>query len=72
MSNTNWVEDGFPWCDTCEKPAVWSEFHGWCHATDEYPFGVPATMDDTDHEVTAKDWWNAPPRGARTDLKEKP
>lgn len=48
--------NGFPLCDVCDKPAVWSEFHGWRHSTPEYRFGVPATLDGSGHEVTAKRW----------------
>jgi hypothetical protein len=49
---------GFPWCDTCKRPAVWSELWGWLHSTAEHPFGVPAQLDPHgDHEVTAREWY---------------
>ncbi|WP_143116337.1 hypothetical protein [Lentzea xinjiangensis] len=55
--------DGFPWCDTCKQPAVWSEFNGWRHSTAEYRFGLPQHLDNSGHEVTAKEWTNTPQWG---------
>jgi hypothetical protein len=52
--------DGTPWCDTCQQPAVFSEFQGWAHSTEEYRFGVPRHLDKSGHEVTAKEWWDTP------------
>lgn len=54
-------ERGFPFCDTCQLPAVWSEFFGWRHSTPDFPFGLPLHHDDSGHEATAKDWWSASP-----------
>lgn len=53
-----------PSCDTCKLPAVWSEFHGWRHSTDEFRFGVPTHLDQSGHTVTAKEWWDTPPAWA--------
>jgi hypothetical protein len=53
-------EHRFPWCDTCKRPAVWSEHQGRAlHTTAEHPFGTTARGDD--HEVTMHDWWSADP-----------
>lgn len=52
---------GFPFCDTCDLPAVWSEFYGWMHSTPEHKFGVPKHFDESGHEVTAKKWWTDSP-----------
>lgn len=50
-------EHGFPWCDTCKRPAVWSEPCGSLHSTPEHPFGLPKAPDDSGHEVTMREWW---------------
>ena len=50
-------EKGFPWCDTCRMPAVFSEFFGNLHSTPEHPFGLPRQLDRSDHEVTMRQWW---------------
>lgn len=56
--------NGFPFCDTCTLPAVWSEFHGWRHSTPEHKFGVPSHLDQSGHKVTAKSWWDDKPEWA--------
>lgn len=48
---------GFPWCDTCKRPAVFSEWRGPSHSTPEHPFGLPKSLDDSGHEVTMRGWW---------------
>lgn len=53
---------GFPWCDTCRQPAVWSEFFGNRHVTPEHPNGVPQRRDESGHEVTMRGWWKDEPR----------
>jgi hypothetical protein len=55
----------FPWCDTCKQPAVWSETFGWTHSTPEHYYGVPPRLDNSGHEVTAREWYNAPRRSER-------
>lgn len=54
--------NGFPWCDTCRQPAVWSEFFGHLHVTPEHPNGVPRHRDESDHEVSIRSWWKDEPR----------
>lgn len=49
---------GFPTCDTCGEPAVFSEFAGYMHSTPEHPFGIPAHLDTATHDVTVEKWWN--------------
>jgi hypothetical protein len=49
-------EHGFPWCDACKRPAVWNEWGGWLHSTEEHRFGVPTRLDVSGHEVTAHEW----------------
>lgn len=55
------AEAGFPWCDTCKAPAVWSEGTGNEHATvvrlGTQLMAVP-TADGVDHghEVTMTEW----------------
>lgn len=51
-----WVSSGFPWCDVCEKPAVWREGFGYQHSSAEHPHGIHSDLDD--HAVSVKDWWN--------------
>lgn len=51
-----WIEDGLPYCDTCSKPCVVSEFFGWMHVTHEHPWGVPKELDKSGHAVTMKRW----------------
>lgn len=53
-------QQGFPWCDTCGKPAVWQEGAGFRHSTSQHPCGVPNHLDDSGHEVTATEWYNTP------------
>ena len=50
-------ENRFPFCDTCKKPAVWSETWGWQHSTPEHVFGLPAHLDASGHKVTARQWY---------------
>lgn len=57
---TDHFSKGFPWCDTCKRPAVFNEFKGNCHSTPEHPFGLPPEMDDSGHEVTMREWFAAP------------
>jgi hypothetical protein len=49
-------EQGFPWCDTCKRPAVYREGFGNLHSTAAHPFGVPASLDTSGHEVTMREW----------------
>lgn len=49
-------EAGFPWCDTCRRPAVFREGEGMLHSTPEHRFGLPRRFDDSGHEVTIHEW----------------
>lgn len=51
---------GLPWCDTCKKRAVFSEFFGNLHSSSQFPFGIPEHLDTSGHEVTMRDWYNVP------------
>lgn len=53
-------EQGWPWCDTCKRPAVLSEFYGLLHTSVEHPFGAPALEKNYDHAVTTSEWWATP------------
>lgn len=44
------------YCDHCAGPVVYSERYGWRHKTDRWPHGVPASKDDSGHEVEATKW----------------
>lgn len=59
---------GFPWCDVCEEPALVTEPFGWRHASAEYPAGIPAHIDQSDHAISALAWLEAP--FARRDAEE--
>lgn len=61
-------ENGFPWCDTCKQPAVFSEFQGNLHSTPEHPFGLPKHLDQSGHEVSMRQWWD-PSRGRAEDAE---
>ena len=45
-----------PICDTCGKPAVWSEVKGWGHWTRRHVTGIPKNLDKSGHEVTTVKW----------------
>jgi hypothetical protein len=49
-----------PWCDTCKRPSLFSEFGGRMHSTAEHPWGVPPRLDDSGHEVTHYEWYQVP------------
>jgi hypothetical protein len=54
----SWFSMRLPHCDTCKKPAVWSEIFGPMHATSINPFGIHPRNDKTGHEVSIKEWIN--------------
>jgi hypothetical protein len=50
-----------PWCDICERPAVFNEALGMRHSSQDFPFGIPEHLDDSDgHEVTMRRWFDTP------------
>lgn len=53
-------QNGWPWCDTCKRPSVNSEWAGLRHTTAEHPHGVPAHLDGSGHTVTHHEWWQVP------------
>ncbi|QYN41184.1 hypothetical protein K1T35_48475 (plasmid) [Pseudonocardia sp. DSM 110487] len=53
-------QHGFPWCDTCKRPSVGSEWLGLVHSTVEHPSGVPKHLDESGHEVTHHEWYRVP------------
>jgi hypothetical protein len=63
---------GFPWCDACGEPAVWRESQGWLHSTDVHRFGLPQHLDQSGHEVTARQWWEDPRAPQRTTGRDTP
>lgn len=60
-----WIDKGSPWCDTCRHAAVFSEFHGNLHTTRQHPFGIPKWADQSGHDVTMRDWYEAGSDAAR-------
>ncbi len=50
----------YPTCDTCEKPAIWSESLGWAHF--ENGATVPPNHDTSGHAVTVAKWREAEER----------
>lgn len=52
------ARNGFPWCDICERPAIWREGFGYRHTTPQHPNGVPRDEDRSGHKVTVKGWFN--------------
>jgi hypothetical protein len=52
-----------PWCDTCERPAVFHESFGMRHSSQDFPFGIPEHLDAENadgHEVTMQRWFDTP------------
>jgi hypothetical protein len=60
MSETEWarqwIADGFPWCDTCKRPAVFNEQMGNLHVTEERRWGLYPHEDPADHRPTFREW----------------
>jgi hypothetical protein len=58
------ADAGFPWCDTCKAPAVWSEFEGTQHVTlkaigmQTICTPIPAP---SDHPIGIQEWKAADP-----------
>lgn len=48
---------GFPWCDTCQNPAVYREGAGYLHSTPDRPYGLFEDQDPSRHAVTVKEWF---------------
>lgn len=63
-----WHANGFPWCDSCGKPAVRTPGHPWRHATPAYEQGLPLDLDPAGHKATAADWHDLPTRGDAGEL----
>jgi hypothetical protein len=52
----DWFSRALPWCTTCKRPVIASEFAGYLHPNEQFPEGDGA--EDQDHEPDTEEWWS--------------